>query len=143
MPPLIFPRLSTAAALQLIIEQVLTLRLYSNAHAVDVSDDVTAYVEVVGGGYAAAVLTEPNWTISPGSPSVALYNAFQDFVFVAAPPVTTVYGYYVTNPDNLVVYAEQFNPALTPQVIPAIGTTIQIRPRFGADNLIFAAPAVP
>lgn len=141
MPPLIFPRASTAAALALIVEQVLTLRLYSNAHAVGVTDTIDSFVEVTGGGYAAAILTEPNWAISAGSPSVALYNAYQDFVFLAAPLINTVYGYYVTNPDNLVVYAEQFFPTLAP--VSIIGAqTIQIRPRFGADNLVLAPPTV-
>ena len=147
MPPLVFPQESTAAVLQLILDQMtLTLRLYSNNKTPQPTDDLSSYVEVTGGGYAAVALNAASWAVSQGSPSVALYNAFIDFIFTSATTGPgTIYGYYLTNQDDVVLYAEEFDPAdipFTPTDAGA-GTSaniLQIRPRFGADNLI--APPV-
>lgn len=135
MPPLVFSQASTAAVLRLITAQVLTLRLYSNHHPLVVTDVFADFTAVVGAGYAPIVLNSVQWTITPGSPSVALYSAYQTFTFTDTPAIPTVYGYYVTNAVNLVVYAEQLFASGVPFQASA-GQRIRIRPRFGADNLI-------
>jgi hypothetical protein len=140
MPPLVFPQESTADALRSKVAQTLTLRMYSNNRTPQVTDTISSYVEVTGGGYAAVPLNSASWAIVQGSPSVATYNNFIDFVFTAVPANPNVYGYYITNSDDELLLAEEFNPSDIPFVITAPGQTIQIRPRFGADNLI--APPV-
>lgn len=141
MPPLVFPQSSTKAALDLIVAQALTLRLYSNSKMPQPPDTLASYVEVAGGGYAAVALNPASWTTTEGQPSVALYNAVIEFIFTG-PTVapTTVVGYYITTPDDVVLLAESFDAALTP-FVPFAGGRIQIRPRFGSDNLI-APPVV-
>ena len=136
MPPLIFPQESTADALAKLIDQALTLRMYSNNHTPQVTDTIGSYVEVTGGGYASQALNSAQWAIAEGSPSVATYNTFLDFVFTSVPPNPQVYGYYITNADGLLLLAEEFNPSDIPFTIITGGQTIQIRPRFGADNLV-------
>jgi hypothetical protein len=135
MPPLVFPQTSTADALSKLVDQALTLRLYTNNKTPQVIDTITSYVEASGGGYAAIPLLTASWTIYPGSPSVALYNSYQTFLFTGPTSVPTIYGYYITTPDDIVLLAEEFSPSDIP-FIPALNQTIQIRPRFGADNLI-------
>lgn len=140
MPPLTFPQLSTAKALELFLDQALTLRLYSNNRTPQVTDTVAQFVEVTGGGYASIALNSAQWTITSGTPSIALYNSFQDFTFSSVPAINVVYGYYVTNADDLLVWAEEFDPNDIPFVIITPGQRIQIRPRIGADNLIYTPP---
>lgn len=147
MPPLVFPQESTNAACSRIaginvVDQQLTLRLYSNAHTPQVPDSIVDYVEVVGGGYAAIPLAGANWVFTPGQPSIALYDAFLSFIFTAAPTPATVYGYLITNQDDLLVLVEQFFDSQAPFVAFA-GAILQIRPRFGADNLIAPPVVIP
>lgn len=142
MPPLIFPQESTADVLQERVNLALTLRLYSNNHTPQVGDTFASYIEVLGGGYAAVALNSAQWEISPGSPSVALYNSFVPFTFTGVPAIATVYGYYITTATDLVLLAEEFDPSDIPFVVTGPGRTVQIRPRFGADNLIYVPPEV-
>lgn len=92
----------------------LTLRLF----ATDVTPAQTGvtYVEAVGGGYAAITLTNGSWTITPANdPSDAVY-AEQTFTFTG--PLTTnstVYGYYITDADDTVIYAEAFATSFAPE----------------------------
>jgi len=140
MPPLIFPQLSTADALNKIVAQVLTLRLYSNVHTPAVTDTVSDYTEAAGGGYAPVVLVSGSWTVTPGTPSIALYADYITWTFTAVPPTPVpIFGYYVTNAVNLVVYAEQID---SNGVLFSLGDTqtVRIRPRIGADNLV--SPAI-
>lgn len=147
MPPLVFPQQSTNDACDRIAginiaDQQLTLRLYSNARWPQVPDTILNYVEVSGGGYAAIPLAGANWTFTEGQPSVALYNAFQVFTFLGAPAPATIYGYYITNEDNLLVLVEQFYADQTP-FLAFPGAILQIRPRFGADNLVAPPVIIP
>jgi hypothetical protein len=103
----------------------MTLRLF----ATDVTPAQTgvSYVEATGGGYAAITLTNGSWTITPANdPSDAVY-AQQTFTFTG--PLTTngtVYGYYITDADSTVIYAE----AITPFEPLASGDNIKITPKF-------------
>lgn len=136
MPPLIFPRVSTADALDKIVAQTLTLRFYSNSHTPIPTDVMGTYTELAGSGYAAFPLVTANWVITPGSPSIALYNSYIVFTFTAALPTpVNIYGYYVTSSSGLLIYAEQFYSTGI-AVQRGNGDIIRIRPRFGADNLV-------
>jgi len=87
----------------------LTLRLF--ATNVTPAQTGVTYVEATGGGYAAKTLTNGSWTVDTvNDPSDAVY-AQQTFIFTG--PLTTnatLYGYYVTDADNTVIYAETFTP---------------------------------
>jgi hypothetical protein len=136
MPPLIYPQLATQLTLQQVLNQTLSLRLYANNRIPQVTDTPAMYTEVSGGGYAAIPLTYANWTITAGSPSIALYNAFQDFAFTGVPDGSgVVYGYFILTAGNLLLLAERFFPEDVPYA-PGPGKHIQIRPRVAADNLV-------
>lgn len=143
MPPLVFSRTSTADVLALLNAQALTLRLYTAPLSLQVTDVFATFVEASGGGYAAIPLNSLSWTVTPGSPSVALYSAFQVFTFTG--PVTVpegIRGYYLTNASNVVRYAEQLF-ADGSAFVPFLGAVLRIRPRYGADNLAALPPVIP
>ena len=104
----------------------LTLRLFCN----DVTPAQTgiSYTEATGGGYAAKTLTNGSWTVATANdPSDAVY-AEQTFTFTGALTTnTTVYGYYVTDADNTVLWAETLTAAFTPA---NNGDNIKITPKF-------------
>ena len=104
----------------------LTLRLFCN----DVTPAQTgiSYSEATGGGYAAKTLTNGSWTVATANdPSDAVY-AEQTFTFTGALTTnTTVYGYYVTDADNTVLWAETLTAPFTPA---NNGDNIKITPKF-------------
>jgi hypothetical protein len=83
------------------------LKLFSNNVTVVGSTVLGDLTEMSGGGYAAITLVAGSWTFNSGTPSRAIYNAFQSFTFSGAPAVATCYGYYVVDAagPNL-LYAE-------------------------------------
>jgi len=103
----------------------LTLRLFVT-NVTPAQTGVT-YVEATGGGYAAITLTNGSWTITPANdPSDAVYVQ-QTFTFTG--PLTTngtVYGYYITDADDTIIYAE----AITPFEPLSNGDNIKITPKF-------------
>lgn len=103
----------------------LTLRLF--ATNVTPAQTGVTYIEAAGGGYAAITLTNGSWTVSAANdPSDAVY-AVQTFTFTG--PLTTnrtVYGYYITDADDTVIYAEAF----TPFEPVTSGDNIKITPKF-------------
>jgi len=104
----------------------LTLRLFVN--------DVTpgqagiSYTEAAGGGYAAITLTNGSWTVNTANdPSDAVY-AQQTFTLTGALTTNdTIYGYYVTDADATVVYAERLAASFTPL---NNGDNIKVTPKF-------------
>lgn len=118
---------NTKLILDDLIGQILTLSLYSNNKTPSVADIAADYTEVSGGGYASISLLIASWNVTEGNPSDATYNAFQDFFFTgptAAP--TTIYGYYITDPNGILRWAERFS---TVPFIPINGALISIRPK--------------
>lgn len=110
------------------LDQILTLRLFSNNHTPAVGDTLASYTEVAGGGYAAKSLLVASWTIVSGNPTIASY-ALQDFVFtgVTTSP-STVYGYFLTDPANVIRGAQRFSELVIP-FSPIAGSIIRITPR--------------
>lgn len=105
----------------------LTLKLYSNNQVPAAGDTAASYTEVSGGGYADITL-ETDWSILDG---VATKSQKQfDFTGATAAP-TTIYGYYVVNEDNVLMWAERFSASVVP-FIPVNGASIKITPRFEA-----------
>ena len=103
----------------------LTLRLFCNN--VTPGQSGVSYTEASGGGYAAKTLTNGSWTITTANdPSDAVYAA-QTFTFTGALTTnTTVYGYYVTDADGTIIWAELLPAAQTPATN---GDTITITPK--------------
>ena len=103
----------------------LTLRLF--ATNVTPAQSGVSYVEATGGGYAAIILTNGSWVVATGNdPSDATY-AQQTFTFTGALTTNgTVYGYYVTDDDDTVIYAE----AITPFTPVSSGDNVKITPAF-------------
>lgn len=105
----------------------LTLRLFATDVTPSDTDTDSTYTEADGGGYAAITLTNGSWTIDPANdPSDAVYSE-QTFTFTG--PLTTnatVYGYYITDADGTLIYAE----AVTPFEPLASGDNIKITPQF-------------
>ena len=108
----------------------LTLKLFANNVTPNATgtDTVGTYTEATGGGYAAITLTAGSWTITPANdPSDAVY-AQQTFTFTGA--LTTnpvVYGYYVVDADNVLIFAERAGSTFTPA---NNGDTYKVTPKF-------------
>lgn len=93
----------------------LTLKLYcTNVTPAD-TNTAASYTECAGGGYAAKTLTNGSWTVTTANdPSDAVY-AEQTYTFTGALTTNpTIYGYYVVDADNTLVWAELFGSTFTP-----------------------------
>lgn len=102
------------------------LRLFVNN--VNPAQSGISYTEASGGGYAAKTLSNGSWTVTVGNdPSDAVY-ALQTFTFTGPLTTnTTVYGYYVTDGDGVVLWAEKFTTSFTPA---DNGDNIKVTPKF-------------
>jgi hypothetical protein len=113
----------------------LTLKLYGNNVTPTGASTAAAFTEIAGGGYLAKPLTFANWGIVAGDPSVATYNAIQEWSFtgvINAPG--TIYGYFVIrNSDGKLMWAERFPPANVP-FSPIAGSVIRVLPKFTAQS---------
>lgn len=119
-------------ALQRILNQDITLHLYSNDVTPAESDGAGSYTEVTGGGYAAKTLNYAGWTITAGSPTRAVYAA-QDFNFTG--PTTgpgTIYGYYLLDADGDLMGSIRFSEAVVP-FTPINGSLIRIIPKYAGE----------
>ena len=108
----------------------LTLRLFVNN--VNPAQTGISYTEASGGGYAAKTLTNGSWVITTANdPSDAVY-AQQTFTFTGALTTNlTIYGYYVTDADNTIIWAEKFTTSFTPT---DNGDNVKITPKFQASS---------
>ena len=103
-----------------------TLRLFSNNKVPAAGDVIGDYTEVAGGGYAAFALTAATWTVVGGAPTSASYP-HHAFVFTGATNAPgTVYGYYITDANNVLSAAERLPSA---PYTPAVnGDTVDVTP---------------
>jgi len=113
----------------------LTLKLYGNDATPSGTSAAADFTEIAGGGYANKPLIFANWGIIAGSPTIALYNAMQQWVFTG--PINapgTIYGYFVTrNSDGLLMWAERF-PAGNVPFNPIAGSDIRVTPRITCES---------
>lgn len=110
----------------------LTLRLYTNNYTpVDTSAN-NAFTDAAGGNYAAITLALNGWTVAANNdPSDGTY-AEQTYTFNGnLTGNATVYGYFVTDANNAVIWAERFGNAFTPT---NNGDTIKVTPRLQMSN---------
>lgn len=127
---LFVPDVGEVAMLNLILNQVLKLKLFSNNHTPALGDTVASLTEVTGGGYADIDLAFADWSVVGGEPSVALFADFQDFNFTGATGgAGTVYGYYITTSDELTLMWEERFSALDVPFTPINGSLIRVKPR--------------
>jgi hypothetical protein len=126
---LLVPTVGDSAALAKILNQDLTMKLFSNDIIPAKGDTASSYTEVSGGGYLAKTLVFAGWTIADG---IATYT-FRDFLFtgaIAAP--TTVFGYFIVTASDVLIVAERCPEAILP-FSPKKNTIVRITPRLEAD----------
>lgn len=93
----------------------LTLKLFINN--VTVSDTMVAadLVEAAGGGYAAATMATTDGTITVVSGISQIAYPQSQFVFTGAlTGNATIYGYYIVDADNTLIFAERAPAGYTP-----------------------------
>jgi hypothetical protein len=127
---LVVPNTAEVRLLEYIVNKTsptnLVLHLYSNT--VDLSTDSFAtgsFNEVSASGYAAVTLAGSSWTASTSlGVSSAVYGTGITFNFSVG---VDVWGYYVTNASNQILWAEEFPGA--PFTLPSTGGDIAIKPQ--------------
>lgn len=126
------PNVGEIKNLQKILNQNISLKLFSNNVVPAETDTIGSYTEVSGGGYAAKTLAYANWVITGGAPTRAVYPA-QDFTFTGATGAPgTIYGYYLVDADGELMGSERFDAGVVP-FTPVAGSLIRITPRYSAD----------
>lgn len=127
---LLVPDVGEVQALTKWLNQTLTLKLYSNNVTPAEGDTAASYTEVAGGGYASKSLTFANWVIATaaGVTSAVYDSQFFGFTGVTNAP-GTVYGYYVVDGSNNLLWAERFS---APPFTPVANSLIKITPRIEA-----------
>lgn len=120
---LVIPTASKTKQLQELLNRALTLRLYSNNRVPAAGDTASSYTEVSGGGYTAFPLVYATWAIASG---IANYPS-HDFNFTSATSAPgTVYGYYITDVDGALRWAERFEESVLPFTV-AVGSLIRVK----------------
>jgi hypothetical protein len=106
----------------------LTLKLYTNDKIPTDTDIYSDYTVAAGGGYVDKTLANGSWVVSAGNdPSDAVY-AEQTWTFTGVLTTNlTIYGYYLLNHDNVLIYAEKFSNSYTPA---KNGDQLKITPKF-------------
>lgn len=104
----------------------LVLHLYVNNVSLSGETFTAAsFTEASASGYASVTLTGSNWTISTTTGvSSAVYNTSITFTFSVG---QSVYGYYITDTSNNILWAEEFPGA--PFTLPSGGGEISVRPQ--------------
>ena len=134
--PILVPNVGERRLLQYIIGNATPTNLQLRLYAFPVSqstpaetDDFSTYTEPTATGYAVATLSPNSWAVSTdgSGTSSALYNNGITFTFGTAASVQNVYGYYVTDNSNNLLWAERFPGA--PFALPTSGGEIAIRPQ--------------
>lgn len=98
-----------------------------NSHGSSGEDFSTGtFTEASASGYSAITLTGAGWTTTQvAGVSTAIYNTGVTFSFTVG---EDLYGYYITDTNNDIMWAEKFPAA--PVQLPALdGGTIAIRPQ--------------
>lgn len=93
----------------------LTLKLFVTDVTPADTDTAATYTEAVGGGYAAKTLTMGSWTVSIVSNIAQAAYAEQTWTFTGALTTNlTIYGYYVVDADNTIIFSEKLAATFTP-----------------------------
>lgn len=136
--PLVVPDISEIVLLEYIVNinrdntEHPVLHLYTN----DLTPSESTVNEGVGGGptestetgYAAITLTGSGWTTTQGAGITTGTHAGVTFSYSAT---ASVYGYYMTDTTNKMLWIERFSGA--PFVLPSGGGDIAISPKIELD----------
>jgi hypothetical protein len=106
--PLLVPNVGEVRMLELILSSSFTLRLYKNDKTPDESDTFGSYVEADFAGYTSMSLNGGSWTITSGEPTSASYPQ-QSFTSSITQTPQSIYGYYVVDSSNILMWAERFS----------------------------------
>lgn len=134
----VFPQVSQVAMLNSVLIKsgavaALTLKLYSNNRTPGLTDVAGDYNEVSGGGYSDEALVAASFTVTPGNPSQAIYNAFVEWTFTGATDAPgTIYGAYIVDGNGVLISAELFDGG---PFIPGNGDIIKYKPRIQCATL--------
>lgn len=129
---LLVPDVGEVQALTKWLNQNLTLKLYSNNKTPAEGDTAASYTVVSGGGYANKTLAFANWTIGTTAGTTSAQYTVQDFNFTGVTVAPgTVYGYYIVDGSNNLLWAERFSEASLP-FSPVANSLIRITPRIEA-----------
>jgi len=104
----------------------LVLHLYVDDVDLSLEDfNAGSFSESTAAGYSAETLSGSNWSIATtAGVTAAVYNTSVAFSFTES---DSVYGYYVTNSSNEILWAERFPGA--PFNLPSGGGEISVRPQ--------------
>lgn len=136
---LVVPNTGEVALLQKMLNQNQTanllLRLYQNNLTPNAFTQYTDIVECTTTGYGAITITNSNWSVATpvGSTYAEAGYGEQDFTFSAGPTQTLVYGYYVTDTNNTLMWLERFTNS--PFTVPPAGGTIGIILTINMENV--------
>lgn len=109
-----------------LVNQVLTLKLFSNNVTPALGDTAATFTEISGGGYVSKTLAFASWVVASG---IATYNAAQDFNFTGATAAPgTAYGYFIINASGTLIAAERFAAGVLP-FSPVNGSLIRVTPK--------------
>lgn len=123
------PYAARIAQLEHILNQVITIRLYSNEVILTPSKSAGDFTEVIGGGYVSKLIAPADWTVAQDGATVAGEGVELEWVFTGVTNTpATIYGYYYTDENNALLGAEGFSAL----VEPISGTKIRITPRYVA-----------
>lgn len=107
----------------------LQLHLYTNNRDPQEADTYGSYTTATAIGYEPSILYTNSWSVGTDGSQVssALYNNGITFTFGTASNTQNVYGYFVTDESNNLLWAEKFPGA--PFALPSSGGEIAIRPQ--------------
>lgn len=108
------------------------LHLYTNNVTPSENDILATFTESSAAGYTPFALTGTAWTFATSAGTSSAIYARQTFSYGTS---ETVYGYYMTNKNNInvqeLVHAERFTGA--PFVIPSGGGSVDIDAQIKLD----------
>ena len=127
---LVVPAVGEVIALTKFLDSSLYIRLYSNDVTPSNTTTTASFVECTGGGYSEKLILPGDWVITQGDPSNA-ESPELTWTFTGAPtPAPGLYGYYIVDASNVLLWAERF-PVVP--ILPVLDSTAKITPRITAN----------
>jgi len=106
----------------------LRFRLYTNSATPADTDTAGTYNEAAGGGYAVITLTTGAWSIASANDPSDATAAQQTWTFTGSlTGSATIYGYFVTDGDGTLIFAERLGTSFTPA---NNGDQLKLTPKF-------------
>lgn len=106
----------------------LKLKLFANPYEPSEKAVIASFTEVSGGGYAALDLLSTDWTIDSNGSATQSVKTFSFSGTTGGSGV--VYGYYVTNVANTILYWAESLPSAVNPFTPSNTSVVSITPRF-------------